>query len=97
MDAMEYITNLLKEYNEEKIEVPFSMEFREKLEKRVPCLVGTGLFDTKNEDSIIEIINGIFIQFNTILQMGGQIFDPMIKVTPKKEDENIVLMQKIKK
>jgi len=95
--AIEYITDLLWEYNKENIKLPFSAEFRERLEKNIPCLVGTRLFDTKDEDSIIEIINGIFIQYNPIHQMRGQSFDSIIKVAPRKDDGNIVPVQKVKK
>lgn len=96
-DMMEYITNLLKEYNEEKMVILFSTGLRERLERFVPCLVGTGLFDTKDEDSIIGIINGIFIRYNPIPQIEGKCFEPITKITPRESNENIVPIQKVKK
>lgn len=90
-DGITYITDILGEYSPSKVGLPFSKETQEELERDMPFFVDSGVFEQKNEENLIKLINGIFVWLNKIPQLGELSFQPMVKIERKlTKKENII-------
>jgi len=81
-DAMGYITDILNEYSESRINLPFSEELQRILEWMITFLKGTDVFENKNEKTLIKLINGIFIWLYSVPQLEEQSFELIAEITP---------------
>lgn len=90
-DGISCIMNILEEYSDEKILLPFEKETIEYLERKITFFKGSGVFEQKNEENLIKLINGVFVWLNEIPQLGELSFQPMVKIERKlTKNENVV-------
>lgn len=79
-DGISFITDILEEYSDEKILLPFEKEKIEYLERRITFFKGSRVFEQKNEENLIKLINGIFVWLNEIPQLKELSFHPTVKI-----------------
>lgn len=90
-DSISYITDILEEYSDEKITLPFNKETQEVLERDITFFKDSGVFEPKNEENLIKLINGIFVWQNKVPQLGELSFQPIVKIERKlTKNENII-------